>query len=53
MDTGPLSDPARLVRGLAEAMSGRVWFEPTIGGGATFVVAFPRAAQIYGIAQGA
>ncbi len=31
-----------IVRGLTEAMGGRVWYEPTIGGGATFVVAFPR-----------
>ncbi len=30
-----------IVRGLAETMGGRVWFEPTIGGGATFVVALP------------
>ncbi len=35
-----------IVRGLTEAMGGRVWFEPTIGGGATFTVAFPRAAGI-------
>ncbi len=31
-----------IVRGLTEAMGGRVWFEPTLGGGATFVVALPR-----------
>ncbi len=31
-----------IVRGLTEAMGGRVWYEPTIGGGATFVVALPR-----------
>ena len=30
-----------IVRGLAEAMGGRVWHEPTIGGGATFIVALP------------
>lgn len=30
-----------IVRGLAEAMRGRVWYEPTIGGGATFTVAIP------------
>jgi K+-sensing histidine kinase KdpD len=30
-----------IVRGLAEAMGGRVWYEPTIGGGATFTVAIP------------
>ncbi len=28
-----------IVRGLTEAMGGKVWYEPTIGGGATFVVA--------------
>lgn len=31
-----------IVRGLAEAMRGRVWYEPTVGGGSTFVVALPR-----------
>jgi K+-sensing histidine kinase KdpD len=36
-----------IVRGLAEAMGGRVWFEPTIGGGATFTVALPRTARSY------
>lgn len=30
-----------IVRGLTEAMGGRVWFEPTAGGGATFNVALP------------
>lgn len=30
-----------IVRGLVEAMNGRVWFEPTVGGGATFTVAIP------------
>jgi signal transduction histidine kinase len=30
-----------IVKGLAEAMRGRVWFEPTVGGGATFTVALP------------
>lgn len=30
-----------IVKGLAEAMQGRVWFEPTVGGGATFTVALP------------
>jgi signal transduction histidine kinase len=30
-----------IVRGLAEAMGGRVWYEPTIGGGATFSLALP------------
>jgi len=33
-----------IVRGLTEAMGGTVWFEPTIGGGATFVVRLPRRA---------
>jgi two-component system sensor histidine kinase KdpD len=28
-----------IVRGLTEAMGGRVWFEPTLGGGATFSIA--------------
>lgn len=32
-----------IVRGLVEAMGGRVWFEPTVGGGATFTVAIPPA----------
>jgi two-component system sensor histidine kinase KdpD len=36
-----------IVRGLAEALGGRVWFEPTIGGGATFVVALPSAGLQY------
>lgn len=31
-----------IVRGLTEAMGGRVWYEPTIGGGATFTVALPQ-----------
>jgi len=30
-----------IVRGLVEAMAGRVWYEPTHGGGATFTVAIP------------
>lgn len=30
-----------IVKGLAEAMNGRVWYEPTIGGGATFTVSLP------------
>jgi two-component system sensor histidine kinase KdpD len=30
-----------IVRGLAEAMDGRVWYEPTVGGGATFSLALP------------
>jgi signal transduction histidine kinase len=32
-----------IVKGLVEAMNGRVWFEPTVGGGATFTVAIPLA----------
>ena len=32
-----------IVKGLVEAMDGRVWFEPTVGGGATFTVAIPAA----------
>ncbi len=36
-----------IVRGLTEAMGGRVWFEPTLGGGATFTVALTRRAQMY------
>ena len=32
-----------IVRGLTEAMGGRVWFEPSVGGGATFRVALPMA----------
>ena len=30
-----------IVKGLVEAMGGRVWYEPTPGGGATFTVAIP------------
>lgn len=33
-----------IVRGLTEAMGGRVWFEPTEAGGATFTVAMPGKA---------
>lgn len=36
-----------IVRGLSEAMGGRVWFEPTVGGGATFTVSLPSAARSY------
>jgi signal transduction histidine kinase len=32
-----------IVKGLVEAMNGRVWFEATVGGGATFTVAIPLA----------
>lgn len=35
-----------IVRGLSEAMGGRVWYEPTVGGGATFTVALPMAATV-------
>jgi len=30
-----------IVKGLVESMNGRVWYEPTVGGGATFTVAIP------------
>ncbi len=30
-----------IVKGLVEAMGGRVWYEPSVGGGATFTVAVP------------
>lgn len=30
-----------IVRGLTEAMGGRAWYEPTVGGGATFTVSLP------------
>jgi signal transduction histidine kinase len=33
-----------IVKGLVEAMDGRVWYEPTPGSGATFTVAIPTAA---------
>jgi signal transduction histidine kinase len=33
-----------IVRGLVEAMGGRVWFEPTEAGGATFNIAVPARA---------
>jgi len=35
-----------IVRGLAEAMGGRVWYEPTVGGGSTFIVALPVTASV-------
>jgi K+-sensing histidine kinase KdpD len=35
-----------IVRGLSEAMGGRVWYEPTVGGGATFTVALPMTATV-------
>ncbi len=34
-----------IVRELAESMNGRAWYEPTVGGGATFVVEFPAATE--------
>ena len=34
-----------IVRGLTETMGGRVWFEPTVGGGATFTVALPHRSR--------
>ena len=33
-----------IVKGLADSLGARVWFEPTIGGGATFTVALPEDA---------
>jgi K+-sensing histidine kinase KdpD len=35
-----------IVRGLSEAMGGRVWYEPTVGGGATFTIALPMTATV-------
>jgi signal transduction histidine kinase len=35
-----------IVRGLSEVIGGRVWFQPTSGGGATFTVALPKNARI-------
>ncbi len=35
-----------IVRGLSEVIGGRVWFQPTSGGGATFTVAIPKNAKI-------
>lgn len=35
-----------IVRGLSEVIGGRVWFQPTAGGGATFTVALPKVALI-------
>ncbi|NHZ70329.1 MAG: GAF domain-containing protein [Proteobacteria bacterium] len=32
-----------IVKGLVEAMNGRVWYEPTVGGGATFTVTIPTS----------
>ncbi|MFQ5555837.1 MAG: ATP-binding protein, partial [Acidimicrobiia bacterium] len=33
-----------IARGLTEGMGGRIWFEPTTGGGATFSIALPARA---------
>ena len=35
-----------IVRGLSEVIGGRVWFQPTAGGGATFTVALPKVALV-------
>ena len=35
-----------IVRGLSEVIGGRVWFQPTSGGGATFTVALPKSSRI-------
>lgn len=35
-----------IVRGLSEVIGGRVWFQPTAGGGATFTVALPKFARV-------
>jgi len=35
-----------IVRGLSEVIGGRVWFQPTSGGGATFTIALPKNARI-------
>jgi signal transduction histidine kinase len=35
-----------IVRGLSEVIGGRVWFQPTSGGGATFTVALPKVARV-------
>lgn len=35
-----------IVRGLSEVIGGRVWFQPTAGGGATFTIALPKAARL-------
>ena len=36
-----------IVRGLSEVIGGRVWFQPTAGGGATFTIALPKAARVH------
>lgn len=35
-----------IVRGLSEVIGGRVWFQPTAGGGATFTLALPKVARL-------
>lgn len=35
-----------IVRGLSEVIGGRVWFQPTAGGGATFTIALPKVARV-------
>jgi signal transduction histidine kinase len=35
-----------IVRGLSEVIGGRVWFQPTAGGGATFTIALPKAVRV-------
>ena len=37
-----------IVKGLVEAMNGRVWYEPTPGSGATFTVAIPKGSPTEG-----
>ncbi|MBT8249597.1 MAG: GAF domain-containing protein [Acidimicrobiia bacterium] len=39
-----------IVRELAESMHGKAWYEPTVGGGATFVVEFPAAEEDLAVA---
>jgi len=36
-----------IVRGLSEVIGGRVWFQPTAGGGATFTIALPKTARVH------
>jgi len=35
-----------IVRGLSEVIGGRVWFQPTAGGGATFTIAIPKSSRV-------
>jgi len=39
-----------IVRELAETMGGKAWYEPTVGGGATFATEFPIAAEEQAVA---